>query len=313
MVREESYKVIFIGTASFAVPFLQELDNCPDFSIEAVFTQPDKPAFRGEKQHPSPVKVIAIENNLSVFQPEKLLDSLSIIEGLKPDFIVVVAYGQILPSSVLKIPKYGCLNVHASLLPKYRGASPVQAALLAGDNDAGVSVIQMDSEVDAGDILVINCIPIEENDNAGVLTDRLSVVGTILLVDAMHLLTDSQISPIPQSHKDATCCRKVFPSDGHILWDFRTAQEILNQIKAFTPWPGCFTFWDKKRLKILEAQVVSVDGKPGEVFLKDGKLGVYAKKGALYIEKLQLEGKKQMVASEFLRGYSGIDGALLGS
>lgn len=311
MVCEKSYKVIFIGTAAFAVPVLQGLDNCPDFLVEAVLTQPDKPALRFENLHPSPVKVFAIENNLPVLQPETLSNSISIIEGLKPDFIVVAAYGQILPSSILRIPKYGCLNVHASLLPKYRGASPVQAALLAGDSETGVSIIQMEEKVDEGDILIVNRIPIDKNDNAEILAHRLSMLGAVLLIDAMHLLIDLQISPIPQSNKDAICCRKIFPSDGRILWDFHTAEEILNQIRAFTPWPGCFTFWDRKRLKILQVQSVAVTGKPCKVFLKDGKLGVYAKKGALHIERLQLEGKKQMDACEFLSGYSGIEGALL--
>jgi methionyl-tRNA formyltransferase len=302
-------RVIFMGTAELACASLQALLHSPEFTVLAVVTQPDRPKGRDLKLQPSEVKKVAVAANIPVLQPERAREP-QFVEQLKqfaPDYIVVIAYGQILPRAILETPKFGCVNVHTSLLPKYRGAAPIQAALLNGDAQTGVTVMQMDEGLDTGPILSQRAIPIEASDEAQTLHDKLAVVGAELLIPTLNDFAAGRIRATPQNHAEATHVRKIKKEEGQLEWS-QSAGVLQNRIRAFTPWPGAFTFQkvnEKPRLlKIQRAEVdMNATGAPGTVLVADASgIVVACGEGALRIVKLQREGGRQMSAAEFLQG-----------
>lgn len=296
-----------MGTPDFALPSLQSLIEDPDFEIVAVVTQEDKKIGRKQEITPPPIKQLAQKHNIPVFQPAKVKGNqefYEVMKGLGPDLMVVVAYGQILPKSILEIPKYGAVNVHASLLPKYRGASPIEASLLHGDTITGVTIMKMEEKLDAGDILDIAKLSIDPKDNAETLTTKLSLLGGKILPYILKDLADGAIQPIPQDESKATFCHKIDKNDGLINLQEQTAEEILNHLRAYTPWPSIFLIIDNKRLKLIEIEIDEVMTlKPGAIKeINKNLVAIGTKSGAILPTKVQLEGKKIMTIQEFLMG-----------
>jgi methionyl-tRNA formyltransferase len=297
-------KIIFMGTAELSCASLEKLARDKRFSVVAVATQPDKPKGRELKPQPSPVKILAQKLNLPVLQPAKARDEkfISELRELEPDLIVVVAYGQILPQTILDLPKFGCVNVHTSLLPKYRGASPIQSAILNGETETGVTIMKMDAGLDTGEILSQTHTPILPEDNSQTLHDRLAQLGADLLAQTIPDFIAGKIQPMPQKNSEATHTAKIKKEDGKIDWNL-SAQEILNRLRAFTPWPGAFTFLNGKMLKIWKAEVVEKSGAAGEILSADkNEIIVACGKNALRILELQREGGRRLRAQEFLAG-----------
>ncbi|MGC8852701.1 MAG: methionyl-tRNA formyltransferase, partial [Hydrogenobacter sp.] len=254
-------RLIFMGTSSFAVPSLRALHD--HFQVVGVITQPDKPAKRGLKLTPPPVKVSALELNLRVYQPESKSQIRDILLELKPDCVVVVAYGKILTKEILQIPPYGCINLHASLLPKYRGASPIQRCLMAGDKLTGNTVILMDEGMDTGDILSAESIPIQEDDNLVSLSEKLSTRGAKLLVDTLKRWFAGEIKSIPQAHQEATYAPPILKEEYRICWK-APATSVRDRIRGL--YPDCYAFLEGgERIKVLKVKVCEEGGEPGEV------------------------------------------------
>ncbi len=310
-------KLIFLGTPSFAVPSLERLHQS-HHQILAVITQPDRPRERGLKITESPVKVRASSLGIPVLQPEKASapDAIEQVRSLRPDAAVVVAYGQILRPAFLAVPPMGCINLHASLLPKYRGAAPIQAALVAGERETGVTTILMNEGMDTGDILLQETVPISDADTAATLHDKLADVGASLLVKTIDRLDPKEVTPQPQDSSKATYTKKITKSDAQIDWK-RSPIEIFNQVRAYDPWPGCETMLGEKPLKIWKvapAKESRESGKPGEILsVEGGDVIVQAGRGAIRILELQMPGGRRMTAAEFLRGHVLKSGAILGS
>ena len=303
-------RVVFMGTAELACASLEALCRAPGFSVVAVVTQPDKPKGRDLKLQSTPIKVVATKRELPVHQPVKARapEFVDELRGFAPDLIVVVAYGQILPQAILDIPKFGCLNVHTSLLPKYRGAAPIQWAILNGESETGVTIMKMDAGLDTGDIVAEMRTPIADTDNAQTLHDRLAKLGADLLVRTIPEYAAGRMTPRPQPKEGATYARKITKEDGHIDWS-KPAREVWNQVRAFMPWPGAFTHLPTegapKLLKIWDGAVQEHALKgPGEI-LEAGKFGIVVACGehALRILELQLEGGKRLTAQQFLSGH----------
>ena len=301
-----------MGTADLACPSLEALLRAPDFCVRAVVTQPDKPKGRDLKVQPGPVKKIALAHNLPVLQPPRAREEtfVSQLRELAPDLIVVVAYGQILPQAILDIPRFGCLNVHTSLLPKYRGAAPIQWAIFNGDAETGVSIMKMEAGLDTGDIVSEARTPIACTDNAQTLHDRLAKLGADLLVRTLPDYIAGRVPTRPQPGEGASYARKISKEDGRIEWS-RPAREIWNQIRAFTPWPGAFTYYssDNAQSRLLKIWSAAEDSglrtaRPGEI-LAAGKAGIVVACGehALRILEVQLEGGRRMTAEKFLAGH----------
>lgn len=293
-----------MGTPDFAVPSLKKLVES-GYDVKLVVTQPDKPAGRGKKVTPPPVKVVAEELGIPVYQPEKVKENDELKKRLlevEPDLIVVAAYGKILPEWLLNLPKYGTINVHASLLPKYRGASPIQWALLNGEEETGVTIMKVIPKLDAGDIISQKRVKIEKEDNAKTLHDKLAEVGAELLVKTLPLYVSGKLKPVPQNEEEATYCPQIKKEMGKIDWR-ESAEKIFNKIRAFTPWPSAYTTFKGKRVKILKGEPVEGSGEPGEVIEAGKNLIVAAGKGALKIERLRPEGRKEISGEEFVRGY----------
>ena len=301
-------RIIFMGTPDLAAASLRVLLREPVFQIVAVVTQPDRPKGRDLKLQPSPVKQLALESGLLVLQPEKARDEKFIAElrAFQPELIAVAAFGQILPKAILDLPRLGCLNVHTSLLPKYRGASPIQSAILNGDETTGVTIMQMDVGLDTGDMLMQSTTPIRDEDNAATLHDRLAEMGAALLVETIHSLVAGELHAYKQDNALATHVAKIRKEDGNIVWN-QPARAIWNRIRAFTPWPGAFTYLPAQPkpllLKIWGAELVSAGGNAGEVLSAD-KSGIVIGCGedALRVTILQREGGRRMSAQEFLAG-----------
>jgi methionyl-tRNA formyltransferase len=300
-----------MGTAELACPTLELLMADEAYRISGVVTQPDKPKGRDLRLQPTPVKKVALEHNLPVFQPERARaeDFVSTLRELAPDLIVVVAYGQILPQTILDVPRFGCLNVHTSLLPKYRGAAPIQWAILNGDAETGVTIMRMDAGLDTGPMLNRTRTPIADTDDAQTLHDRLARLGADLLARTVSDYVSGRIAPQPQPSEGATYARKITKEDGRIDWS-KPAREIWNQIRAFIPWPGAFTYYlngDQPRLlKIWHAATGDhAFQTPGRV-LECGKAGIVVACGehALRILELQLEGGRRVTAAQFLAGHA---------
>ncbi|HEY1663931.1 MAG TPA: methionyl-tRNA formyltransferase [Verrucomicrobiae bacterium] len=301
--------IVFMGTAELSCASLERLARDGQFQIAAVVTQPDKPKGREMKLQPSAVKLLAQKFNLPVLQPAKARDEKFIAElrELKPDLIVVVAYGQILPQAILDLPKAGCINVHTSLLPKYRGASPIQSALLNGESETGVTIMKMDAGLDTGPILTQRPLPILPEDNSQTLHDRLAQLGAELLAGTIPDYVAGKISPHPQPAEGVSYAAKIKKEDGKIDWT-QPAKKILDRMRAFTPWPGVFaTFRQDAKpllLKIWKAEIIGRSGPAGEVLQAD-KTGIVIACGteAMRISELQLEGGRRMSAQEFLAGH----------
>jgi methionyl-tRNA formyltransferase len=302
-------RIIFMGTAELSCASLEALARDPQFQLAAVVTQPDRPRGRELKRQPSPVKAFAQKLNLPVLEPERVRDEQFIAElrGLAPELIVVAAYGQILPPAILDLPRHGCLNVHTSLLPKYRGAAPIQWALANGDAETGVTLMKMDAGLDTGDIVAQRRTPIRPADDSATLHDRLARLGAELLGQTIPDYVSEKIRPRPQPAAGASHAPKIKKEDGHIDWNL-PAQTIVNRLRAFTPWPGVFTFLKAepkhRLLKIWKAGAVEKSGGAGEILSAD-KNGIVAACGqnALRILELQREGGRRMSAAEFLAGH----------
>ena len=308
-------KIIFMGTPDFAVGTLEALIT-GGYEIALVVTQPDKPQGRKMELTPPPVKVCALQHGLEVYQPTRVREqsSMEYLKKYEPDMIVVAAFGQILPKELLELPKYGCINVHASLLPNYRGSAPIQWSILNGDAETGVTIMRMDTGIDTGDMIAKRTVPIEEEDTGGSLFDKLAEVGAKLLVDTIPSIVDGTATYTKQDEACATKVGMIQKSQGVI--DFhRSAQEINCQIRALNPWPSAYTKLHGKTLKIWKAKVVAADGnyKPGTVarITKD-ELCIATGEGLLSVLEVQLEGKKRMATADFLRGVMLAEGEMLG-
>ena len=307
-------RLVFMGTPDFAVPVLEALIG--RYEIAGVVTQPDRRAKRGRKLEASPVKVVALAHDLPVLQPPSLRrpDVVAELRALAPDVIVVAAYGHILRAEVLSIPPRGCLNVHASLLPRCRGAAPVAATILAGEKETGVTIMLMDEEMDTGPILSQAACSISPQDTRESLGARLAQLGADLMMDTLPRWLAGAIEPRPQDHSQATYCRIIAKEDGLIDWS-QSAVEIWRRSRAYHPWPGAYTFWRGKLLKVLRAEALpqwSGEGEPGRVMALDEGLAVVTGEGALLLGEVQLAGKRALSAEDFARGQRDFVGSVLG-
>jgi methionyl-tRNA formyltransferase len=313
-----SLRVIFMGTAELSCDSLRALIASPLFQVGAVVTQPDRPKGRELKLQPSPVKELALPAGLPVLQPERARDEafLGALRDLQPDLIAVAAYGQILPQSILDLPRYGCLNVHTSLLPRYRGAAPIQWAILNGDAETGVTIMKMDAGLDTGGILTQATTPIHPEDNSETLHNRLARMGADLLVRTIPDYVAGKISARPQPAEGATYAPKIKKQDGRLDWN-QPALTLWNRARGLMPWPGAFCYLPGQPqphlLKIWQAEVVERSGPPGEVLQAD-KAGIVVGCGreALRILVLQREGGRRLPAQDFLAGHPLRPGQKLG-
>lgn len=306
-------RIVFIGAGEIGVPTLQALLRSSEHKLTGVVTQPDKPVGRAQQIEPPPIKRALPGSKVPILQSARIKDRQAIeeIRALQPDVIVVVAYGQILPREVLEIPRIACLNLHASLLPRWRGAAPIQAAIAAGDPKTGITVMYMAEGLDTGDILLQRRIDILPTDTGGSLHDRLAQIAPDLLLEALQLLANGNAPRIPQDNTLATYAPKLTRDNGKIDWA-EPAEIIERKIRAFNPWPGAFTEIASPRarkLKIFSSGIVDLNGKPGEFLHREKELVIAAGKGALSLGEVQLEGKQRMSASEFLRGHTSISHA----
>jgi methionyl-tRNA formyltransferase len=298
-------RVIFMGTPSFAAPILRAIHESVHVPI-GVVTQPDRPRGRGRKLAISPVKELAAELGLPIMQPRTTGDEAFIeeVDRMSPDLIVVAAYGRLLTKNLLDIPPRGCINVHASLLPKYRGAAPIQWAIAKGERKTGVTIMKMDEGMDTGDILLAQEVAIGEEDTAQSLHDRLAQAGARLIVEALDQLDRGTLRPIPQNHAEASYAPILKKEDGLIDWN-QGAREIFNRIRGFNPWPGAFTHLKGMQLKIFRGGIIDEEARdvPGKV-IQSGPEGVKVAtgKGYLLIREVQLEGRTRMPIREFLVG-----------
>lgn len=302
-------RIVFMGTPDFSVPTLEALISSRH-EVVGVVTQPDKPKGRGNAIQMSPVKECALQHEIPVYQPVRAREE-SFVEQmrvLKPDVMVVIAFGQILSQELLDLPKFGCVNIHASLLPKYRGASPIQWAVINGDEETGITTMQMAAGMDTGDILETAVIKLDKKETGGSLFDRLSLMGGDLILSTLDKLEAGTIQAVPQDDEQATYVKKIPKSMGEIDWTM-SAVAIERLVRGLNPWPSAYTHWNGKMLKIWEAEVLpqSADakkGEPAEVFEADhDTFTIQTGDGVLKICSLQLEGKKRMDVASFLRGY----------
>ena len=314
--------VVFMGTPEFAVPTLEALVK--EHNVTAVVTQPDKPKGRGKKMMFSAVKEKALEYGLTVYQPEKVKDSdfVQVLKELAPDIMVVVAFGQILSEEILNIPKYGCINVHGSLLPKYRGAAPIQWAIINGEKETGITTMYMDVGMDTGDMILKEKVEIEENETTGMLWERLATIGANLLVKTVKNIENGIIKREKQDDEKATYAPMLSKEIANIDWENKTAIEIKNLVRGLNPIIGAYTFWNGKKYKLWKVQVIENEEfrkiistismektieniKVGEIIYSDAKKGLYvkAKDAVISVEEIQAENAKRMKIDEFLRGY----------
>lgn len=316
-----TYRVLFMGTPDFAVPSLKALLAAPNYSVSAVVTQPDRPAGRGHVLHESPIKRTAREAGIAILQPEKLRAPgvFEELQAVQPDVIVVAAFGQILRQNVLDLPRFGCVNVHASLLPRWRGAAPIQAAIRAGDQQTGITIMKIDAGLDTGPSLSFRAIPISDNDTGQTLHDKLAALGGPLLIETLDSYLAGQIAPHPQDDSQSTYAPMLTKDAGRIDWS-QSAIEISRQVRAYDPWPGTFTTWGSQMLKILGGGVLS--GVPtnnadnGHIIAvtHNGKpvIAVSTAHGLFQLDQVQLAGRSAVKIDAFIRGYPAFLGARLG-
>jgi len=297
-------RIVFIGSGEIGVPTLQALQKSAEHELVGLVTQPHKPVGRLQRIEPPPITKAIAGTTIPILQPARIKDRQAIedIRALQPDAIVAMAYGQILPREVLEIPRIACLNLHASILPRWRGAAPIQAAIAAGDRETGITVMYMDEGLDTGDILLQRKIDFLPTDTAGSLEDRLAKIAPETLLDSLRLLARGSARRIPQDNALATYAPKLKREDGRIDWS-EPAEVIERKIRAYNPWPGAFMKLKDRNLKIFSASVVDLRGKPGETLSSENELVVAAGKGALSLSEVQLEGKRRMSGGEFLRGH----------
>ena len=303
-------RVVFIGTGEIGVPTLHALLGSEEHQLAAVVTQPDKPVGRDQRIEPSPIKKALAGTKIPILQPARIKDRQSIdeISARSPQAIIVMAYGQILPRGILETPRVACLNLHASLLPRHRGAAPIQAAIASGDSETGITVMYMDEALDTGDILLQRKIAILPTETGGSLHDRLGQIAPDVLLESLQLLAKEIAPRVPQNNALATYAPKLNRNDGKIDWS-QPADILERKIRAFNPWPGAFTTVTAKsgkprNLKIFSASIVDLVGEPGEI-LQTGKRGlvIAASDRALSLEEVQPEGKRRMTSAEFLHGF----------
>lgn len=311
----EKQKIVFFGTPEFAVPSLQLLIDRKE-DVLCVVTQPDRPVGRGQKLKFSPVKDLALKHNIKILQPEKIRNPVFIdqFQKLSANLAIVAAYGQIFPKSLLGIPENGFINVHSSYLPFYRGAAPINQAIINGEKETGVTIMLLDEGMDTGDIILQEKTIIAPKENASMLHDRLSVFGAVLLGQAIDMLESGGWSPVPQDNQKATYAHLLNKTDGQINWDL-PAETIFNQIRGMTPWPGCFTRLNKKILKIHRAEMLETKKEiiPGQIIsVSKNGIAVSTGRGTLLLKEVQLEGKKRMAAEDFIKGYNIKPGTVLG-
>jgi methionyl-tRNA formyltransferase len=306
--------IVFMGTPDFAVPPLRAL--LEHHTVVGVVTQPDRPAGRGKQVQMSPVKQVALAAGVPVFQPEKLrrAEAIEELRQWQADVYIVAAFGQILPQAVLDLPPHGCLNIHASLLPRWRGAAPIQAAIRADDAKSGITIMRMDAGLDTGAMLSKRAIPLAADETGQTLHDKLSVIGAELLIDTLPPYLAGTITPQPQDDALATFAPRINKDEGRIDWS-QPAAQIERTLRAFTPWPGTFTYWDGKLLKILNGSVrtpYSVSVPYGTVAHHDGRIAIATGEGWFYPARVQLEGKSAVSIDDFVRGYASFVGAVVG-
>ncbi|MCW5846836.1 MAG: methionyl-tRNA formyltransferase [Anaerolineae bacterium] len=307
-------RIIFMGTPEFAVPCLQALIETQ--TVVGVVTQPDKPAGRGHQLRPSPVKAVAEAAGIPLYQPASLRreEAAEPLRRWQPDLIVVAAFGQILRPHVLYLPPRGCLNVHASLLPRWRGASPIQHALLAGDAATGVTLMRMDEGLDTGDMYTQESLTIDPRETAATLHDRLAVLGAEMLRRRLDAILDGRLTPIPQTEAGSTYAPMIHKEDGEIDWQQDVAT-LDRHVRAMTPWPGAFTTWAGDTLKVVAARALAarpLGRRPGTVMWAADGPAVMTGEGTLLLETVQLAGKRAMAAGDFVRGRPDFIGAILG-
>ncbi|OZB16654.1 MAG: methionyl-tRNA formyltransferase [Marinobacter sp. 34-60-7] len=298
-------RVVFAGTPDFAATALRALLNA-GHQVVAVYTQPDRPAGRGRKMMPSPVKQVALDANVSVYQPESLKtpEAQAELAALKPDVMIVAAYGLILPKAVLDTPTHGCLNIHASLLPRWRGAAPIQRAIAAGDADTGITIMQMDVGLDTGDMLLKVTTPIGADDTGGSLHDRLAELGGQAILDALAQLAAGELHGEPQNDAEANYAHKLSKDEGHIDWT-QSANTIERLIRAFNPWPGTYTDLGDQRIRVHQAQAQADSaGKPPGTVLRRERNGIDIGCGAgvLRVTSVQLPGSRAQSVSDLING-----------
>ncbi len=308
-------RTVFMGTPDFAVPTLQALLAAPDLQIVGVVTQPDRPAGRGRELRPSPVSVVAQAADVPVLQPATLRtpEAFAALAAWGPDLIVVTAFGQILRQNVLALPRHGCINVHASLLPRWRGAAPIQAAIRAGDAETGVTIMVMDAGLDTGPMLASATIPIAPRETGQSLHDRLAPLGASLLLSTLPAYLAGALPPRPQPDGDSliTYAAQIRKEEGKIDWT-QSADAIDRLVRAFYPWPGTFTAWEGQLLKVIAGEPASGYATPGAVVPHDEGLAIGTGDGLYVPAELQLAGKRAVSAQDFVRGHGAILGAALG-
>lgn len=311
----QGLRIVFMGTPDFSVPTLKALIDSKH-KVVGVYCQPDKARGRGHKLQMPPVKECAIEHNISVYQPNSFNDETAKVEleALAPDLIIVIAYGKIVPTWVLELPKYGCINLHASILPAYRGAAPIQWSVLNGDSETGITIMQMDEGMDTGDILEILKYPLTGRETSGELFDALAEFGGKNILNTLDKLVEGKLKVTTQNHKKASYTSKITKSMGEINWN-KSSKEIDRQIRGLAPWPSAFTFLNGKRVKIWKAMPTEeiVKGAIGEIFVTKDSLMVQTGTGLLAIEELQLDNKRRMAVKDFLAGNQIENGAKFAS
>lgn len=307
-------KIVFMGTPDFAVPSLVSLHSA-GYDIELVVTQKDKPRGRGKKLQFTPVKEKAIDLKLEVYQPDSInsIESIEKLKKINPDFIVVVAYGQILTKEILNIPKYGCYNVHASLLPKYRGAAPINWAIINGEKTTGVTIMEMEEGLDTGDMVLSSSIPINLEDDAPVIHDKLSQLGANLIVEALQNIEKGSVTKTPQEDALSTYASMLSKDMGKINWN-QKGESIINLIRGLKPWPSAYTQYKDDIVKIHKARLTErkIDGCNGEI-VKVEKDGIYVNSydKTIILEEIQFPGKRKMKVEEYIRGNSVEKGIIL--
>jgi methionyl-tRNA formyltransferase len=307
-------RIVFMGTPAFACPTLQAIIDRGE-EVLAVVTQPDRPKGRGQQLAPPPVKELAESAGLTVLQPVKVRapEFIEAMRELVPDLIIVIAFGQILPKALLDVPRLGCINIHASLLPRWRGAAPINWCIITGDTETGITTMQMDVGLDTGDMLLKKSIAIDPDEDASSLHDRLAALGADTLMETLDLLKKGEL--VPETQDDAFTCYAPMlkKEDGAIDWT-KDARAVKNLVRGVTPWPGAFTNWEGKTLKVCRVSVVTGEGHPGEVLRADRTgLEVACGSGSLLVHELQLEGRKRLPAAEFLAGCKVAAGSQLGN
>jgi len=303
-------KVVFMGTPDFALNTLQKLIE--HHEVLGVVTQPDRPAGRNRQLQPPPIKQLALQHGIPIFQPEKIRrpESITELKQWQPDVYIVAAFGQILPQSVLDIPPYGSINVHASLLPRWRGAAPIQAVIRAGDTQSGVTIMKMDAGLDTGPMLTQRSIQLSIDETGQSLHDRLAVIGAELLIETLPGYLSGEIVPQAQDETLVTYAPQIEKGEGNIRWE-QDAVSIERLVRAFTPWPGTYSHWNGQQLKILKGVVVDGKDEPGRIIQTRDGIAVGTGEGLFLLKRIQLAGRKAMTAEEFVRGQADFSGGTL--